>query len=69
MHLHETACHANLFRRVRKIAKSDDLAQSSVRMEQLGTHRTDFHEIWYFSIFFLSKICPKNSSFIKIGQD
>jgi hypothetical protein len=23
----------------------------SVRMEQLGSHWTDFHEIWYFSIF------------------
>ena len=23
----------------------------SVRTEQLGTHRTDFHEIWYLSIF------------------
>ena len=23
----------------------------SVRMEQLGSHGMDFHEIWYFSIF------------------
>jgi hypothetical protein len=23
----------------------------SVRMEQLDSHRTDFHEIWYFTIF------------------
>jgi hypothetical protein len=23
----------------------------SVRMEQLGSHWTDFHEIWYLSIF------------------
>ena len=23
----------------------------SVRMEQLGSHRIDFHEIWYLSIF------------------
>jgi hypothetical protein len=23
----------------------------SVRMEQLGSHRTDFHEFWYLSIF------------------
>jgi hypothetical protein len=23
----------------------------SDRMEQLGSHRTDFHEIWYFCIF------------------
>jgi hypothetical protein len=25
--------------------------RSSVRMEQLGSHWTDFHEIWYLSIF------------------
>jgi hypothetical protein len=25
-----------------------------VRMEQLGSHWTDFHEIWYFSIFRIS---------------
>jgi len=24
----------------------------SVRMEQLGSHWKDFHEIWYLSIFF-----------------
>jgi hypothetical protein len=23
----------------------------SVRMKQLGSHRTDFHEIWYLNIF------------------
>ena len=23
----------------------------SVRMEQLGSHWTDFHEIWYLNIF------------------
>ena len=23
----------------------------SVRMEQLGSHQTDFHEIWYSRIF------------------
>jgi len=27
----------------------------SVRMEQLGSHWTDFNEIWYLSIFL--KIC------------
>jgi len=26
----------------------------SVRMEQLGTHSKNFHEIWYLSIFRLS---------------
>jgi hypothetical protein len=25
---------------------------SSVRMEQLGTHWKDFHEIWYLNVFF-----------------
>jgi hypothetical protein len=36
-------------------------------MEQLGSHWTDFHEIWYVGIF--SNICPENSSLIKIGQE
>jgi len=36
----------------------------SVRMEQLGFHRTDLHEILYQSIF--SKICQENSSVIKL---
>jgi hypothetical protein len=41
-----------IFTRVRQISKSD-LASSclsacaSVRMGQLGSHWTDFHEIWY----------------------
>jgi hypothetical protein len=39
----------------------------SVRMEQLGSHWTDFHEIFYTSYF--SKICRKISSFIKIWQN
>jgi len=39
----------------------------SVRMEQLGSHWTDFHEIWYLSIF--SKVCWENSSFIKLWQE
>jgi len=25
--------------------------RSSVRMEQLGTHWTDYHEIWYLNVF------------------
>jgi hypothetical protein len=36
------------------------------RMEQLGPHRNDYHEILMFEYF--SKICRDNSSFIKIGQ-
>jgi hypothetical protein len=50
------------FRRVRTIAKSDCQfrhvclsvrlsACPSVRMEQLGSHCTDSHEIWFLSIF------------------
>ena len=46
------------FRRVRKITKSDyqlrhvcPSARASFRTEQLGSHWTGFHEIWYFSIF------------------
>ena len=39
----------------------------SVRLEKLGSHWTDFHEIWYLSSF--RKICWENSSFIKIRQE
>jgi hypothetical protein len=38
----------------------------SVRMEQLGSHWTDFRSIWYLED--LSKIPRSNSRFIKIGQ-
>ena len=39
--------------RVRKIAKSDHSLHIclSIPMELLGCHWTDFHEIWYLSIF------------------
>jgi len=38
------------YRRVREIVKNDcKLRHDSVRMEQLGCHWTDFHEIWYFN--------------------
>ena len=33
----------------------------------IGSHWTDFNEIWYLSIFL--KICYKNSSFVKIIQE
>jgi len=33
-------------------------------MEQLGSYRTDFHEIWYYEYF--SKFCIENEVFIKI---
>jgi len=51
--------HARHFRRVCKIcgkrlsASSCLTIRPSVRMEQLGSHSTDFHEIWCWSIFFL----------------
>jgi len=41
-------------RHVRKIAKSDNKIRHvclSVRMEQICSHRTDFHEIWYVRFF------------------
>jgi hypothetical protein len=43
-----------LLRRVRKVAKSDWYLRYvclSVRMEELGSHWKDFHEVWYLSIF------------------
>ena len=39
----------------------------SVRVEQLRSHWTDFHEILYLSIFRKSR--RENSSLIKIGQE
>jgi hypothetical protein len=39
---------------------------SSVRMEQLGSYLTDFHEIWYE---YFSKIRRENSSLIKVWQE
>ena len=35
-------------------------------MKQFGSHQTDFHGIWYLSIF--RKKCREESSFIKFGQ-
>ena len=40
----------------------------SVRMEYLGCHWTDFHEILYLGIFF-SKVFRENSSFTKNWQE
>jgi hypothetical protein len=31
----------------------------SVRMEQLGSHWTDFHEIWHFRFFFFENLAQK----------
>jgi len=38
----------------------------SVSMEKLGSHWTDFHEIWYLSIF---RKCQENLIFINIRQE
>ena len=71
-----------IFWRVRKIAKnyyylhhvSPSVCLSVclpaclfIRMEQCGSHWTDFHEIWCFEYF--SKIYRGNSSFIKFWQE
>ena len=40
-----------LFKRVRKIRKATVSFVMWVRMEQLDSHWTDFHEIRYLSIF------------------
>jgi len=37
-----------------------------LRMEQLGSHWTDFHEIWYLIVY---RIRLENYSFIKIWQE
>ena len=37
--------------KLRKATISFIAARPSVLMEQLGSNWTDFHEIWYFSIF------------------
>ena len=47
----------NIFMRFHKIAKSDKHLRHvcpTVRMEQLGSHWTDFHDILYLSIFWKS---------------
>jgi len=64
-----------IFKRVRKIANSDYFAMSvclSVRMEQLSSLWTDFHEIWYLNIFrnYVEKIqvslkSDKNNEYFK----
>jgi hypothetical protein len=59
-----------ILRRVRKIAKIDYWHRRvcpSIRIEQLGSHWTDFHELLYLNIFF--EICREDPSFIKIGQE
>jgi len=47
-------CSHNIFRCICKITKIDLLARhvyASVCVVQLGSRRTDFHKIWYLSVF------------------
>jgi len=39
------------FAKLRKPTISFMSVRPSVRMEQLGSHWKDFHEMWYFSMF------------------
>ena len=41
--------------------------RQSVRMKQLGSHWKNIHKILISEKFL--KICPENSSFIKLGQE
>ena len=53
--LHRPSKQKNDFSRLSKIAKATVsfvmFVRLSVRMEQLGSHWTDFNEIWYLRIF------------------
>ena len=58
-------------RRVAKFKKKRLLASSclSVRMEQLGYHWMEFHEIWYLSIFRKKKIAEENLASLKSDKN
>jgi hypothetical protein len=59
-----------IFRCVSKIMKSEYHFQHvypSIHIEQLGSHYTDFHEIWYLGIFW--KSIEKVQVSLKIGQE
>ena len=52
VHIHRASSNVSFIRRSRKIARSYYyLRRLSVRMEQLGSRQTDFHENPYLSIF------------------
>jgi hypothetical protein len=54
------------FAQLRKVTTSFIMSVCpSVRMEQLGSHQKDFHEIRYLTIF--KQICKENSSLMKNG--
>jgi hypothetical protein len=50
------------FATLQKVALSFVVTHLSAHMEQLSSHWSDFHEIWFLSIF-------ENSCLIKIWQD
>ena len=65
----ESSCY---FRRLLKIAKRETVSfivsvRLCARMEQLGTHGKDFHEIWYLSIF--RKSVQKIQVTLKYGKN
>ena len=50
--LHSSSCFLGAFAKLRKETISFVISvRPSVRMEQLGSHWTDFHEIWHLDIF------------------
>ena len=50
----------------RKIINFAMSVRPPARMQQLGSHWTDFHENWYE---YFPKICAENSEFIQIDTD
>jgi hypothetical protein len=55
VHIHRASSKVPFIRRIRKIERSDYYHRRlSVRMEQLGSCSTDFHENSYLSIFIKS---------------
>jgi hypothetical protein len=66
------ACHDHVvlldaYAKLRKSTIDFVVSVLSVRMEQLGSHWTDFYETWYMSSFWKSVL--KIQSFIKIRQE
>jgi hypothetical protein len=57
-----------VFTKLRKATLSFVISvRLSVRMEQLGSHCMDFHEVWYLEDF--SKVYRENSSFVKYDKN
>ena len=55
------------FSKLRKATISFVTSVRPSEWNKLGSHWTDFHELWYLRIFL--KICRENSSSIKTGQE